>query len=69
VTQPSALINVAQWLLLLGAITRVVLPVVLPGLYTSWILTSQLLWITGFAVFIWANYPLLTKPRIDGAEG
>lgn len=69
VHQPSDWINWVQWLLLLGVISRVVLPVILPGLYSSWIIISQLLWIAGFGLFLWINYPLLTKPRIDGAEG
>jgi uncharacterized protein involved in response to NO len=30
---------------------------------------SQCFWITGFAVFVLVNYPLLTKARIDGAAG
>ena len=69
VNEPSPLINVIQWMLLFAVITRVVLPVIVPDLYTSWILSSQLLWIGGFGLFVWVNYPLLTQPRIDGAEG
>ncbi len=69
VQQPSPLINVIQWVLLFAVITRVVLPVVAPGMHSSWIIISQLLWITGFSVFVWVNFPLLSQPRIDGAEG
>ncbi len=69
VNQPSPWITVVQWILLLGVITRVVFPIVIPSLYTGWILTSQLLWITGYSLFVWVNYPYLARPRIDGAEG
>ena len=69
VNEPSPLINVIQWMLLFAVVTRVVLPVVAPTMYTLWIIASQLLWIGGFGLFVWVNYPLLTRPRIDGAEG
>jgi len=69
VHSPSPWINVVQWMLLFGVIARTALPVLIPGMYNSWIISSQLLWIGGFALFTWVNYPLLTKPRIDGSEG
>ena len=69
VNEPSPLINVAQWILLLGAITRIILPPFLIDYYSLLILISQCLWISGFAIFVWVNYPLLTRPRIDGAVG
>ena len=69
VNQPSPWIDVVQWILLITIITRVVLPVVLPSLYNTWIVSSQLLWIAGYSLFAWVNYPYLTRPRTDGAEG
>ncbi len=69
VTEPSPWVNVAQWLLLLGVITRVLLPPFMFDYYNLLILLSQCLWIAGFGLFIFVNYPLLTRPRIDGAVG
>lgn len=69
VNQPSSWINVVMWILLFGLLTRVVLPVVIPSLYHTWIIISQLLWISGYSLFVWVNYPYLTQPRIDGIEG
>jgi uncharacterized protein involved in response to NO len=69
VKQPSEWINVAQWLLLLGVICRVVLPLFFDSLYFEWVVMSQLLWIAGFALFVVVNYPLLTQPRVDGTAG
>lgn len=66
---PSRWIGVAQWLLLIGAITRIFLPSFWPELYLSWIFISQLLWIAGFCLFVIINYPLLTQPRVDGGAG
>lgn len=69
VHEPSRWVGVAQWLLLIGAITRI-LPIALwPEFYLSWIFISQLLWIAGFSLFVIVNYPLLTQPRVDGAAG
>lgn len=69
VKNPSPWINVAQWMILLGIIARVILPIILKGFYTELIVTSQLLWIAGFGLFVVVNYPLLMRPRIDGAAG
>jgi len=69
VKQPSSWISVAQWLLLMGVISRVVAPLFLQSLYMESVFMSQLLWITGFALFVLVNAPYLTQERVDGAEG
>ena len=56
-------------LLLLAALLRVLGPLFAPAAYTTWILLSQLSWIAGFAVFSVAWFPVLSRPRADGAPG
>lgn len=69
VSQPSAWIALAQWLLVLGFITRVLLPIFLLNYYVYLIALSQGLWIAAFIIFLAVNFPLLTQPRVDGATG
>lgn len=69
VRQPSKWIAVAQILLVLGGIVRVLLPILAPELYPAWIIISQGLWIAAFTLFMWANVINLIRPRIDGAVG
>jgi uncharacterized protein involved in response to NO len=45
--------------LLTAAIVRVLLPPLLPQFYTTWILVSQVLWITAFAGFVVLYIPIL----------
>jgi uncharacterized protein involved in response to NO len=69
INQPSAWIALAQWLLVLGVSARVILPIFLPQYYVYLIALSQGLWIGAFIIFVSVNFPLLSKPRIDGAAG
>jgi uncharacterized protein involved in response to NO len=69
INQPSQWIARAQWLILLGAVARVIMPVLLIQYYLYWIALAQLLWITAFLIFIFVNFPMLTHPRVDGAAG
>ncbi|PCI20706.1 MAG: NnrS family protein [Piscirickettsiaceae bacterium] len=69
VKQASRWLAIAQWLLLLGVICRVFLPLFAGGFYTQLVFIAQLLWLVSFALFVGINYPLLTKPRVDGASG
>lgn len=50
--------------LLTGAVMRVLLPPLIPQLYTFWILVSQLCWITAFAGFVVLYSPILVKAEI-----
>lgn len=69
VRKPSAWIAIAQWLLVLGSVCRVLLPLFMMSAYVYLIGLAQLLWITAFIIFVSVNFPLLSKPRIDGAAG
>lgn len=69
VRHPSAWIARAQWLLILGIVSRVILPLLLPAFYVYLIAISQALWIAAFSIFVAVNLPLLTHPRVDGAAG
>jgi uncharacterized protein involved in response to NO len=60
---------VAFGLVNLSAVTRGLLPVLLPEWFSSLIVVSGLLWITAFVVFLIVYTPILTQPRIDGRPG
>jgi len=55
--------------LLLGAVVRVLLPLLLPQFYLWWVGLSQLLWISAFVGFSVLYLPILIKPRRDGRPG
>ncbi|MDH5631656.1 MAG: NnrS family protein [Gammaproteobacteria bacterium] len=63
------LLTLAFSLLLIGAITRSLLPAILSGQYLLLIGISQALWITAFAIFSAMYMPILIKPRVDGRHG
>ncbi|MDH5612517.1 MAG: NnrS family protein [Gammaproteobacteria bacterium] len=69
VQEPPRGLSIAFMLLLLGAVSRVILPLLLPELYRIWVATSQVLWIGGFVLFLILFIPMLIKPRIDGQPG
>lgn len=69
IQQPSRWIGIAQGLILAGAMTRILMPMLLPDLYGSWMAITQLLWISGFSLFVLVNFSMLLSPRIDGAAG
>jgi uncharacterized protein involved in response to NO len=69
VFSPPSILSLVFFLLLLGAIIRVLLPLILPAFYTTEILLSQLLWIVAFALFTVTYAPMLSKPRVDGQPG
>lgn len=60
---------IADVLLFSAAFIRVLNVWLMPEFYVMWILSSQLLWITAFALFVWQYLPMLLKPRIDGRRG
>jgi uncharacterized protein involved in response to NO len=69
VFEPPALL---QWLFImmtLGAVVRVILPIIVFEHYTIWIGISQGLWILAFGLFVIIYTPMLIKPRIDGRYG
>ncbi|ALP54400.1 NnrS family protein [Candidatus Tenderia electrophaga] len=56
-------------LLFIGALVRVILPLLDPSHYAWWIGLSQGLWLAAFALFFVIYLPILTRPRIDGRVG
>ena len=65
----GAAMVVAFGLVNLSAVTRGLLPVLLPEWFSSLIVVSGLLWITAFVIFVIIYTPILTQPRIDGRPG
>jgi uncharacterized protein involved in response to NO len=50
--------------LFVGAIVRVVFPLLNPSHYVVWIGLSQALWIVSFAMFLYVYSPMLVRPEI-----
>lgn len=65
---PSILVPVFA-LVFVGALVRVVLPLIAPAQYMLWIAGSQVFWILGFGVFTVVYLPILYRPRVDGRPG
>jgi uncharacterized protein involved in response to NO len=55
--------------LIMGAVVRVILPLIAADHYLIWIAVSQILWIIAFLIFVVVYAPMLIKPRIDGQFG
>ncbi len=55
--------------LIMGAVVRVILPLIAADHYLVWIAVSQVLWISAFLIFVVLYSPMLIKPRIDGQFG
>jgi uncharacterized protein involved in response to NO len=65
----STAMTVAFILINASAIIRVVIPIVVPGVYLSGLIVAGLLWAAAFALFVIGFAPILTQPRIDGKPG
>ena len=65
----GAAMVVAFGLVNLSAVTRGLLPIVLPEWFSPLVVVSGLLWIAAFVIFIVIYTPILTQPRIDGRPG
>lgn len=63
---PHPFLFIVFLLLALGAVFRVILPLVLPELYSGLVGLAQVYWILGFALFIWIYAPILTSKEADG---
>ena len=53
----------------LAALTRVFLPLAFPSYYLHGVILSGVLWSLAFGVFTATYWPVLTRPRLDGAPG
>ncbi len=69
VLEPPGGLNAVFLLLCLGAVCRVLLPMLDYSYYIKLVMISQLAWIAAFAIFLFIFIPVLIKPRIDGQFG
>jgi uncharacterized protein involved in response to NO len=49
-----------------AAVTRVLVPLVLPNLYNTAVVASAVLWSAAYAIYAVRYWPVLTRPRLDG---
>lgn len=56
-------------LLAVGAVVRVIFPMIDMGLYQWWVGLAQGLWVVAFAILFVVYVPMLIKPRVDGMPG
>lgn len=70
VQDPPKTLKIIFVLLGLGAVCRVILPLLFPATaYHGLIITAQLCWAAGFGLFLVTYIPMLTKPRVDQRFG
>lgn len=69
VFNPPAMLFWIFVLLAVGLVFRVLLPLLLPGLYVPLVGASMLFWLTAFLLFFIIYLPILVKPRVDGRYG
>lgn len=55
--------------IIVGGVTRVIIPIVDGSHYASWIVVSQALWVLAFVGFLIVFSPMLFRPRVDGRRG
>ncbi len=67
--QPPSRLGLMFFILFLGALIRVIFPLIFGGHYLLWIGFSQALWIAAFALFLYFYTSILMRPRIDGQRG
>ena len=65
----SKTIVVAYCLVFLGAIVRVLVPLLFPSIYIAGMAGAALIWGAGLVLFAIVYWPILTQPRVDGLEG
>ena len=69
VQNPPKAVTIFLIVLIIGALFRVIAPLVAENYYVIWVATSQILWIAAFLIFLITYFPMLVKPRIDGQFG
>ena len=65
----SKLIVTAYWLVVIGALVRVLVPLFFPPVYIAGMAGAALIWAAGLVLFAIVYWPILARPRIDGLEG
>lgn len=69
ILRASPIETAAYLLLLTSAVARVLVPLFWPALYYSSVLSSGLLWVGAFLLYLWVYTPWLLAPRVDDKEG
>ena len=69
INEPPEMVKYMLALLLVGAVFRVFLPMIAPDTYLIWIVSSQLIWLIAFIMFVISYAPMLIKIRLDGQFG
>ncbi len=69
VFDPPNVLAVMFSVLLVGALVRVIVPLIDGAGYIVWVGISQVLWMLGFGLFLIAYLPMLMQPRLDGRRG
>jgi len=59
----------AYVLVMLAAVLRVLLPLLLPSLYTYGLVAATLAWSAAFLIYLWQYTPWLLSTRLDGKDG
>jgi len=67
--QPPRSIEISFILINIGAVLRVLAPILMPERYQTWIHLSGGIWILCFLLFCFTHVPMLAQPRADGKEG
>ncbi|WP_020407622.1 NnrS family protein [Hahella ganghwensis] len=68
-SHPPSQYQLALVLIIAGGIFRVLMPLLLPGLYLHWVYISAAFWMGGFTVFLTGYAGILIRPRVDGRYG
>jgi uncharacterized protein involved in response to NO len=62
--------EVASYILIqIAAAARVLVPIAVPTWHVTGVALSGLAWSAAFTVFVFAYWPILTRPRLDGQPG
>ncbi len=69
VQDPPRTVPIFLVILMIGALFRVIAPLMAENYYVIWVAISQILWIAAFLLFIITYFPMLVKPRVDGQFG
>ncbi|MCW8910234.1 MAG: NnrS family protein [Gammaproteobacteria bacterium] len=69
VFDPPRILKTAFVFMLIGAVVRVIFPLINIDNYALWIGIAQVLWILAFTIVLTVYLPMLIKPRVDGQPG
>jgi len=69
INEPPKIVTWVFLSLFVGALVRVILPILVPSAYLHIIGLAQLLWLIAFVLFISAYFMIFIKPRADGQPG